>query len=361
MDDEFYSSSYRFVSDWNGTHPFTGEYEARVRGALAQLPDVEAYRFYDREPGVVPRIVEFHHALGEDISEDRIAPGDGSSPLLSAIWLWARATGLHEVRYVPPLYYTAHHLLNLLELRPRPVSGLHAFEQGCSLNLPSGPALLYLADPVWYAGRRARIDVIRSIAEWQQRTHGFVVVDGSFQYMPWEGPHHEASAELDPERTIRIVCPTKSLGMHGYRFAYAIVPPALRRPLLDMYETIHGSTSRGNVAFARAAMEILASPTSNRPLTSHIARRFGELSKLRAFNGVVEPECGYFVFAEPTRLAPDALVMTGEHFENPRFKHFVRVNLLNERALGALVEGEGRDAGPVETEDTSPVRVEETS
>ena len=150
------------------------------------------------------------------------------------------------------------------------------------------------------------------------------------------------------------------MALHGYRFAYAIVPSALRRPLLDIYESVHGSTTRANVAFARAAIRILASTRSNSALTSHIAERFEHLRGSRVFKHVVEPECGYFVFAEPERLAADALVMTGEHFENPRFKHYVRVNLLNERALGALLEGEGRDARAIEPENPRSIRIEET-
>jgi len=47
-----------------------------------------------------------------------------------------------------------------------------------------------------------------------------VVVDGTFQYLQWAWPERcERTSTLLRERTIRLVCPTKSLALHGIRFA----------------------------------------------------------------------------------------------------------------------------------------------
>jgi hypothetical protein len=46
--------------------------------------------------------------------------------------------------------------------------------------------------------------MLDEIAKWQARTGSTVLVDGSFQYMPWNKAVSEASVRLDPSTTIRL-------------------------------------------------------------------------------------------------------------------------------------------------------------
>src|SRR5207253_6799495 len=103
-----------------------------------------------------------------------------------------------------------HFFLRMLNIRLRPVSGKQAFESGAALNLPSRKALLLLCDPVWYAGRRVPLDKIAAIADWQKLTGSLVFVDGSFQFMQWNGTRREHTAMLDSDLTFRRISPIRA-------------------------------------------------------------------------------------------------------------------------------------------------------
>lgn len=327
-----------FISDWNGTHPFLHRYlgDLAIRNTDPSLN--QSYSFYDADAKLVDRILGLHRVSEHvEYSPTNVVAGDGSSALMATVWLAAKAWGHAEISYVPPMYYTAPSLLRILGVKCRPVSAEHAFEPDFSMRLPKDGGFLYVADPTWYAGKRVPRDVIRAIREWQLTTGGLAFVDGSFQFMQWTGERKEWSSELEQDQTIRLVCPTKALSVHGFRFAYLLVPCRLRPELNRIYEAMHGATSRPNIAFAHRALEVLATPEGNRAMIDHIVDQYARLLEAGAIRDHVEPECGYFMFGEPVKELHEYLAMGPDYFEQRRYQRYVRINLLNSTALAFLV------------------------
>jgi hypothetical protein len=148
--------------------------------------------------------------------------GPGSSSFLTALSLWLLHEGYDELFYVPPIYYTLLFFLRLLRIRVRPVSGKQPFERGFRMNLPKRRSVLLISDPTWYAGTRLSCAAIEVIKNWQLPTDSTVIVDGSFQYMQWDGSRKERTSELEPNQTIRL--------MHRMRISKAL--RRVLRPLL---------------------------------------------------------------------------------------------------------------------------------
>lgn len=65
-------------------------------------------------------------------------------------------------------------------------------------------------------------------------------VDGTFQYLGWAGQQPELTSMLAAEATMRLVCPTKTLAMHGCRFAYLIAPEQLAGEVGELHGNLHG-------------------------------------------------------------------------------------------------------------------------
>lgn len=285
--------------------------------------------FFDEQSSLLNAISQFHRSRERlSITRGNIAAGPGSSSFLAAISLWLVGQGFTELFYVPPLYYTFHFFLQLLGIRARPVSGHQAFEPGFTMNLPTRKTALLLTDPIWYAGKRFPADAIARIQKWQQSTDSLVVVDGSFQYMQWDGERYETSSTLDTEHTFRLLCPTKSLAIPFFRFAYVLHPTRFHDDFLFTYESIVGGTNIFDVGFAKRAFEVLLSREGNRPLTDYLSAVYRGLRERRLIKTSVEPECGYFAFAIPQFPLPPSISMDEDYFELKRFPEYLRINLM---------------------------------
>jgi aspartate/methionine/tyrosine aminotransferase len=172
---------------------------------------------------------------------------------------------------------------------------------------------------------------IERIARWQRRTGSLVLVDGTFQYARWDrGSRREPTSRLEPDRTFRIVCPTKSLAVHGTRFAYLLLPPQHRQSLRYACANITGATSAANERFALRIMEVLDSDESNDALVAHIQSERHRLLE----SGVIRseaapPEAGYYTFAVLNdESMKEAIVMDQRFFGLHDLVAHVRVNLL---------------------------------
>lgn len=319
-----------FISDWNGQHPFT-------RGFLgpdfpkigAEESELSSYVYFDDHAGISDAICDFHLKVEDlKLSRKHVVAGPGSSSFLVTFSLWLLKNGYNEVFYVPPLYYTLHYFLRTLQIRLRPVSGQHAFEPDCCLNLPSSKSMLLLTDPVWYAGKRLPIEVVEMIALWQRETGSLVFVDGSFEYTQWDGTRREFTSILDPEYTLRLISPTKSLAIPSFRFAYLLHPSRIHEDLLFLYESLVGGANVTDLLFARRAMAIQSSQTGNRLLTDYFRTTYKRLVEENILTTPFIPDCGYFVFAKLTNPIGGAPAMTEDYFELRGYPGFVRVNLM---------------------------------
>jgi aspartate/methionine/tyrosine aminotransferase len=329
LDVEIQRSSDGFLSDWNGSHPFVEQFLGRalIDGSFNQPHS--RYIYYNERPEIIEGISRFHSQIEAlSLSPRNIMAGPGSSSFLASFSLWLLQKRYAEVYYIPPLYYTFHFFLRTLGIRLRPVSGKHSFESHAPLNLPRKRTVLLLTDPVWFAGKRLRQSLIEKLAHWQKETKSLIFVDGSFQYMQWDSTRREHSSALAPESTFRLVCPTKALAIPSARFAYLLHPHRFHDDLLFLYENLVGGVAAADLAFARRALDVLRDPLGNRPLTEFLQATYRALSDQKFLRTAIIPDCGYFIFAKPSRKMGFKVAMGQEFFELKGYPGYVRVNLM---------------------------------
>jgi histidinol-phosphate/aromatic aminotransferase/cobyric acid decarboxylase-like protein len=278
---------------------------------------------------LVGKIIELHQKLDGITAIDAFC-GAGATALLVTIAAHLRSQGLEEVYFIPPVYFSLHFAMRLFGIRSRQVSARHAFEPDFKMNLPDKRTFLFLTDPVWYAGIPVPQHVLTPIREWQARTGSTVLIDGSFQYMPWNKTVSEATAHLDPTKTIRLISPSKSLCIAGYRFAYLLGPNELRAKISHTYTNIYASASADAIAFGHEAVRAMEARELTNKLVDIIRDRHRRLRNERKIESVLSPTCGYFVFEKLNGHLPDDYVrMGGEFFDQPRYPGYARINLLS--------------------------------
>lgn len=326
-----------FISDYHGAHPFVTEYLGDLASApLASLGDVTRYAAIDEDRRLRTKIVDFHRRYdAADYSWRQVLAGAGSSMLLGTFCTWLAVAGHARVYYLPPVYYKFAYLFQRYGIEPVPVSDLHAFQPGFELRLPEHRAVLVLTDPVWYSGRRVPGEVLDAVRAWQLDTGSTVFVDGTFQYMQWDGSLAEASARLPADQTLRLVCPTKFLSLHGYRCAWLVVPQRLRDPLAELHLNLHGEVSLADRLFAHRACEVMLGEGNHR-LLDYVRQNYCRLVTKEVVDEVFDVETGYFVFARLRAPKVEFLTMGQNFFELTGYPDHVRINLLNNSAIDML-------------------------
>lgn len=347
LDAAINDGSEYFISDWNGEHPFVERYLGpELLNYKLEKPLPSRYIYFDNEEVPLDMVRDFHLKMEAlELSRLNVIAGPGSSSLLVAFSLWLLQNGYKEVYYVPPLYYTFHYFLRLLGIRLRPISGKQAFEPNVTFNLPPRQTVLLLTDPIWYAGRRVPQDKIETIAEWQKQTNSLVFIDGSFQYMQWDGIRREQTSSFEQELTFRLISPTKSLAIPFFRFSYLLHPSKFHGDLLFLYESMIGGANIADLAFARRSLQVLSSVESNRDLTSLLRDTYDQLIKNDLIKTRIIPECGYFIFAIPTMKLPGQVVMDQDYFELKNYRGYVRINLMIARRLFSTTTSEDKTFG----------------
>lgn len=316
-----------FLSGWQCNNPWVGAIDEAVSTARQGLAGNRYYYLEDDERSL-DQINALHLAWDEALPP-ALVPSMGSTPLLFAFCAYLREIGVTEIFYVPPLYFALHAALQLVGLRGRPVSGKHGFEPGFDPDLPQKRCVLMLCDPVWYAGVSLPESFIDRLRAWQETTGSTIFIDGSFQYMKWSGSTREHSAALDQRATVRVICPTKALAAHGYRFAYAIVPAAMRMDLAHVHIRMHGSSSADSIAIARVAPRLLAERTIPLALVNRAAETHARLRAEHKIAAAWTAEAGYFCFEKLAGDRAGRLLMGQDYFEQTRFPDYARINLLS--------------------------------
>jgi len=323
-----------FLSDWNATHPFVDEFLGPALADVEPRSSAGDYIYLDERPAIIQALLDLHEKL-ESLSLDatNVLAGPGSSSILAAFALWLAQRGSRQIYYIPPLYHTLHFFLAMLNITAIPISRKQVFETGFDMNLPTESTILLLCDPIWYAGKRVPFETIAAISLWQEQTDSLVFVDGSFQYLQWYGTRAEHTSMLNTERTFRLVCPTKSLGVHSFRFSYLLHPGRFHEELVFLYESLVGSVSVGNLTFARRALHVLSSDRTNRSLTDFLKTTYQELLERGYLRTQITPDCGYYVFAIPTVEVDRQIAMGEEYFELTGYAGHVRINLMVARRI----------------------------
>jgi len=318
----------RFLSGWQCDHPWSMDLRDAVTAERAALPDQD-YLYLEHDELVRDGLLSFHRRF-DGSTPSAVVPAEGGSGLIFTVCAWLSERGVKEVYYLAPLYFSAAHAFGLLGMRARAISGRQPFEKGFTFNLPEQTTVLFLTDPIWYAGLTIDAALIEQIAHWQRRTQSYVVVDGSFQYMRWDGSTNEATARLDPLRTIRILCPTKTMALHGYRFAYALLPADIRSSFVHLHSTLYASASAESIAFARVAVREMQTRALTRKLVLFIAERHRRLRTAGKIAADWNADSGYFVFEQ--LLVPGIDIkplMDGSYFGQKRYPDYRRINLLS--------------------------------
>jgi len=317
-----------FLSGWQCENPWVASIHDGVKAERGTI-DAGKYVYLEDDLNLRERFVAFHLNI-DGVAPEALLFGEGSTSLLFSLCAWLRERGIEEVFYIPPLYFTLHYALRLLGFQARPVAAKHAFEEGFTVNLPPKRCVLLFSDPVWYAGMSLHRDFVMRIDSWQRRTQSLVIVDGSFQYMNWCGLQMESTALLTSRSTVRIICPTKALAAHGYRFAYAVAPADLGPEITSVYSRVYGSASADSLAFGRFAATAMGLGDITRSLMSFVKDRHTRLRQNRRIDAPWCPDSGYFVFERV--LAPidsKSAMMDGSYFDQPRYKDHRRINLLS--------------------------------
>jgi histidinol-phosphate/aromatic aminotransferase/cobyric acid decarboxylase-like protein len=274
-------------------------------------------------------LMELHEKL-DGSRPQAIVCGAGSSTLIFTFCTWLRTNGYREVFYLPPLYFSLHFALRLFGIRARAVSGRQPYEPNFRINLPTERSVFIVTDPIWYAGLPLDARIVTEIDNWQMNTSSTVFVDGSFQYSRWNGVESEATASLDPTLTFRLICPTKILAAHGFRFSHMLLPPALLEEYKHIYSNIFGSASLESIAFGRAAAKIMSNGRVSKNLMQLASGRHAKLRRMGAIVSELNPSCGYFVFEKVCRQLPvQTLLMDGKYFQQKRYAGYSRINLLS--------------------------------
>ena len=330
--DQVPSLNRRFISGYETTHPFIDRYLKDIGAEDGYASRLGTYCFAQDQVALVEAIRRFHQRADEiDYAPDQILLSAGSSPLLLTLMVFLRRNAVRSLYYFRPIYHSFYFFADLLGVDLLPLSEHLLVDNEVSLTLPDGNHVLLFSDPIWIAGRELNDGVIDKVRRWQERTGSIVLVDGTFQYLKWEWPaSKERSTQLVRDQTIRLICPTKSLALHGIRFAYLLGPARLLDGLRWVCDNATGSASGFDLHAAVRLMEVLLTPDRNRHLGAYLRDRY---TALRASNFITEtahePDCGYYILGKLGRPEKTDLLMNGNYFELQGYDDFVRINLLS--------------------------------
>jgi aspartate/methionine/tyrosine aminotransferase len=187
-----------------------------------------------------------------------------------------------------------------------------------------------MTDPIWFTGTAMSDDLIDEIREWQHKTNSFVFVDGSLQYLAWNGQHIEPTSRLAPQLTFRLISPSKQVAIHGYRFAYLLAPEHTHADLAWISANICGPASAESIEFAHEAIDAISKRSITPKLIDLAASRFKLLTGEGRIEANPAPSCGYSTFARiEIPLPANYPVLDGRFFDQPGYGSCIKVNLLS--------------------------------
>lgn len=318
-----------FLSGWQCVNPFVSSFFATVK-KRAERFDYARYTYFDEHVDLATSIIGMH-AKFDVTPPQSVMCGSGTTSLLFTFVTYLQSIGTKRIYYIPPLYITLYSALDRYGIEAVPVSTAQPFEPTFALNLPeTRNSTLLLTDPVWYAGISVSPAIMNEIVEWQRRTSSLVFVDGSLQYLRWDGTLSEASARLDPALTFRLICPAKQLSSHGYRFSYILLPQSHNRRMIWAYTNIFGPACVDSIAFGHEAVAAISNRRIPQELMSLASKRHAFLRENRIIESELTPHCGYFVFERIRAPLPEGYVMVdGKFFDQKNYPDHIKINLLS--------------------------------
>lgn len=327
------NTSLAFISGWSTAHPV--RYELLYSDdSLKTFADFnKSYNFMDDDSLLKEKVRSFHERIEGNVSDEtEIFTGAGSSPLISSLMVLLSQMRVRELFYVSPIYHVYYYLAQTLGIRMKNCGENvpEISEEFLIQKLPDRKIVLLITDPSWVFGKSLSKEFWLAVKNWQIRTGSIVIVDGTFQYTKWQKMTREFSSLLIPEQTFRLVCPTKSLCIHGVRFAYLILPKKHFEPLGYAYCKLVAATSIYDIRIAHLLIDQLCSEENNRKLTSFIAERYNQITESGLLSeAVVTPDSTYYVFGKFNLDLAKVVFMNNKYFELNFPDEFIRVNILS--------------------------------
>ena len=318
-----------FLSGWQCENPCVSDLLAAIKDR-SNLIDYRKYKYFDEDDELSKKIRNLHTSF-DGVSPQGILCASGSTSLLYSFVTYLKRIGISKVYYIPPIYFTLHIAFELYGICATPVSAQQPFENSFSVDLPKeNGSVLILTDPIWYTGTQYQSEIIEEIAAWQKKTSSLVFVDGSLQYLPWNGIVRENTARLDPSYTFRLVCPSKQLSVHGFRFSYLLLPSTHERSMSWTYANIAGPAAADSIAFAHEAMAAISNRNVPDKLMKIVSKRHKYLRANSIIESEISPNCGYFVFEKIKAAMPEGYVMVdGKFFALSNYPGYTKINLLS--------------------------------
>lgn len=317
-----------FLSDWNCQHPFFKDHFENINSGRS----IQQYHYIRADDQLTKLISDFHQrAEGVFYNMEEIVTGNGSTTIISSLFIWLRLKKISQVYYIPPVYFTITYFSKLYGIDLRPISKYQLYEKSFQMNLPNKKCVLLITDPVWYAGISVPDSVYAEFIKWQEKTGSTIIVDGSFQYFKWNATKFEMSSQLNKNLTLRLVCPTKSIATHGFRFSYILVGNEFYDTFDYILDNICGSNTASDIDNAERCMQLLLSESSNTDLIDYTKEQFSELLINKVIDRVITPNAGYFIFATlKDSFWNKFQVMEGEYFQQKYYPGYIRINLLSQ-------------------------------
>ena len=318
-----------FLSGWQCENPYVKEFISSVKHNSERF-NHSRYSYYDAHEDLLTSIQYYHKSI-DSYPPESVICGCGSTSLLSTLAAYLADTGVTKVYYIAPLYITLHTALHRFKIETVSVSDRHPYEKGFTLNLPKEyNSILLLTDPIWFAGIPIPKTYIEEIGKWQNEYDATIFVDGSLQYMPWDAKRYEFTSTLNPAKTIRLVCPSKQLCIHGYRFSYMLAPSTISRKLNWTYTSLFGPAPVDSISFGQKAIQAVIDGNITKQLLNFVKFRFDVLISEHVIEPIVIPQCGYFIFAKLLIPLPDNyLLIDGSFFSKVNMSQYSKLNLLS--------------------------------
>jgi len=249
------------------------------------------------------KIKKFHEKEGYEKEKFKVFVADGSTPLLSALIFFAKSLGFNQISSIFPLYFNIHKLCDSLNISIVPVNDCLTYEGDFKLLLPKKKSILLLTDPIWCVGRRQSEKTYDLLAKWQNKTKSLIIIDSSFDYTCFDSIKGERKnfQRLNPTNTIRLISPTKSLGILGTRFSYLLVPKKYSDEINILTCSSIGPTSEYAEALREKLFDYFLLKIKNKtPLASFSEERYKKIKPLLDAKGIkyVPPTCCSYLFAE---------------------------------------------------------------
>ncbi|ETF01259.1 aspartate aminotransferase [Advenella kashmirensis W13003] len=254
-----------------------------------------------------------------------------------------------KVAIVQPDYFANRKIAQFLEAEITPVR-LHYAAQtdraGLDLDelesaFKSGAKLFVFSNPNNPAGVIYSEDEIGTIASLANRYGVTVIVDQLYSRLLYDGKGytHLRAAEIDPDKVVTIMGPSKTESLSGYRLGVAFGS----LPVIDRMEKLQAIVSLRAAGYNQAVLNAWFSEPAGwmaQRIAQHQAIRDDLVAKLRTINGasVRTPEAGSYLFPTLPTLSVSTLdfagvlrkeagvtVTIGTEF-GPRHKDSVRLN-----------------------------------